>query len=125
MRLNKRYFLFAFLLFFTALCAGMQAHINDSVQSFSENISRNRTIQNLEIQNSDGIYIQANTQDDSDSDCEELEIAKFGFSALIQKYKDSFFRIYFCNTQPIAVQNHNFTTMPRYILYHALKIAGY
>ncbi|QOW09052.1 hypothetical protein Q73A0000_01160 [Kaistella flava (ex Peng et al. 2021)] len=124
MRLNKRYFLFTFLLFFTALCAGMQAHHNDNVQSFSENISRNSTVQNLDYQSPTGFYVQENTTDDSDSDCEELEIAKFGFSAIIQKYKDSFLRIYFCNTQPIAVHNHNYTAMPRYILYHALKIAG-
>jgi hypothetical protein len=121
--MKNKIVLFSFLLFFTALCAGLYTHKNNNSQSGSESLTANKLLQKSDHQNQTELYTISDIQDNSDSDSEDLEKVKFDYSVIVQEYISYFFITYSFHAQPLAVHNHNYTTTPRYILYHALQIA--
>lgn len=111
------------MLFFATVCAGLFAQKKHTVQVFSESVSKNIHLQKLDQQNPIEMDTLSAIQDDSDSDSDDLEKVKFDYSVIVQEYISYFFNTYSFHVQPLAVHNYNYTTTPRYILYHALQIA--
>ncbi|UIR55791.1 hypothetical protein LZQ00_16180 [Sphingobacterium sp. SRCM116780] len=120
--MKNKIVLFFFLLFSTALCAGLYAHINNSSSSLSKEPTKNKHLQKLDHQSQTELYSLSDVQDDLDSD--DLEKVKFDYAIGVREYISCFFETSFLHTQPLAVPNYNYTSIPRYILYHALQIAG-
>ncbi|MDH6250388.1 hypothetical protein M2347_000115 [Chryseobacterium sp. H1D6B] len=121
--MKNKIVLFSFLLFFTALCAGLYTHKNNNFQPGSESLTKNKLLQKSDRQSQTELYTLSEIQDNSDSDSEDLEKVKFDYSVIVQEYISYFFNTYSFHVQPLAVHNYNYTTTPRYILYHALQIA--
>ncbi|THV59889.1 hypothetical protein [Chryseobacterium candidae] len=86
-------------------------------RSYSEIISKINLLQQTQTE----IYNFSDIQDVQDSN--DWEKVKFD-SLLAQPWLHYFFAGYTYNTQVAAVQNGDYITAPRYILYHCLQIAG-
>ncbi|MDR2238259.1 MAG: hypothetical protein LBE92_19205 [Chryseobacterium sp.] len=120
--MKKRVLFFSFVLFFSALCAGLFAH-KGKVQPCSEALSKIHLLQQKSDQQTQPeIYSVSDVQDSQDS--EDLEKVKLDYSIVAQQWLDFFFNRYTYNTKVAAVQNRVYITAPRYILYHSLQIAG-
>lgn len=119
--MKNKIVLVSFMLFFTALCAGLFAHTKNISQSRSENISKNKVFQKLDQQNQTEIYSVSDIQDEVDAN--DVEKVQFDYSAIVRVYVNYFFTTYSSYIQPVAVEEQHAITTPRYILYHSLQIA--
>lgn len=120
--MKKRVIFFSFVLFFSALCAGLLAH-KGKTESYSDLLSKIYLLQQKSDQQTQPeIYSFSDAQDVQDSN--DWEKVKFDYSILAQEWLNYFFVKYTFNTLVAAVKNRIYLTEPRYILYHALQIAG-
>lgn len=120
--MKKRVLFFSFVIFFSALCAGLFAH-KGKTQSYSDILSKIHLLQQKSDQQTQPeIYSFSDAQDVQDSN--DWEKVKFDYSILAQQWFHYFFADYTYNTRVAAVQNRIYITAPRYILYHSLQIAG-
>lgn len=119
--MKKRVLFFSFLIFFSALCAGL-AH-KGKTQSYSDILSKIHLLQQKSDQQTQPeIYNFSDVQDVQDSN--DWEKVKFDYSILAQQWLHYFFAGYTYNTRVAAIQSRTYITAPRYILYHCLQIAG-
>ncbi|WP_126651738.1 hypothetical protein [Chryseobacterium aureum] len=120
--MKKRVLFFSFVLFFSALCAGLFAH-KGKVQPYSDVLSKIHLLQQKSDQQTQPeIYSFSDAQDVQDFN--DWEKVKFDYSILAQQWLSCFFADYTYSTRVAAVQNRTYITAPRYILYHSLQIAG-
>ncbi|SDJ17108.1 hypothetical protein [Chryseobacterium jejuense] len=120
--MKKRVIFFSFVLFFSALCAGLLAH-KGKTEPYSDLLSKIHLLQQKSDQQTQPeIYSFSDAQDVQDTN--DWEKVKFDYSVLTQQWLYYFFGGYTYNTRVAAVQNRIYITAPRYILYHALQIAG-
>ncbi|UHO39461.1 hypothetical protein H5J24_05010 [Chryseobacterium capnotolerans] len=120
--MKKRVIFFSFVLFFSALCAGLLAH-KGKTEPYADLLSKIHLLQQKSDQQTQPeIYSFSDAQDVQDSN--DWEKVKFDYSILAQQWLHYFFAKYTFNTSVAAVQNRVYITAPRYILYHALQIAG-
>ncbi|AZA77359.1 hypothetical protein EG347_07480 [Chryseobacterium sp. G0186] len=120
--MKKRVLFFSFVLFFSALCTGLFVH-KGKTQSYSDVLSKIHLLQQKSDQQTQPeIYSVSDAQDAQDSN--DWEKVKFDYLILAQQWLNYFFAGYSYNTHVAAVQNGVYITAPRYILYHALQIAG-
>ncbi len=120
--MKKRVLFFSFVIFFSALCAGLFAH-KGKTPSYSDILSNIHLLQQKSDQQTQPeMYSFSDVQDVQDSN--DWEKVKFDYSVLAQQWLYYFFADYTFNTQVAAVQNRIYIAAPRYILYHSLQIAG-
>ncbi|WP_284462735.1 hypothetical protein [Chryseobacterium sp.] len=120
--MKKRVIFFSFVLFFSALCVSLFAH-KGKTQPYSDVLSKIHLLQQKSDQQTQPeIYSFSDAQDAQDSN--DWEKVKFDYSILAEQWLNYFFADYSYNTQVAAVQGGTYITAPRYILYHALQIAG-
>ncbi|AKK71408.1 hypothetical protein HX13_05450 [Chryseobacterium sp. P1-3] len=120
--MKKRVLFFSFVIFFSALCTGLFVH-KVKAQPYSDLLSKIHLLQQKSDQQTQPeIYSFSDGQDVQDSN--DWEKVKFDYSILAQQWLNYFFAKYTFNTPVAVVQNRIYITAPRYILYHALQIAG-
>jgi hypothetical protein len=117
--MKTRILLFSFVLFFSALCAGLFAG-NGKTQSFHDASSKSYLFKHADQQGQPEIY---NVSDQDAPDSGDSEKVKFDYSVITQQWLNFFFSDYSYNTKAAAVQDCVYITTPRYILYHSLQIA--
>nr|WP_315034262.1 hypothetical protein [uncultured Chryseobacterium sp.] len=120
--MKKRVIFFSFIVFFSVLCAGIFAH-KEKDKPYSELLSKVHLLQQKSDQQTQSeMYSFSDAQDVQDTN--DWEKVKFDYSILAQEWLHYFFAGYTYNTRVAAIQNRIYITAPRYILYHALQIAG-
>jgi len=120
--MKKRVLFFSFVIFFSALCAGLFAH-KGKAEPYSDILSKIHLLQQKSDQQTHPeMYSFSDVQDVQDSN--DWEKVKFDYSVLAQQWLYYFFVGYTYSTKVAAVQNRIYITAPRYILYHSLQIAG-
>lgn len=119
--MKTRVLLFSFVMFFSALCAGLFAG-NGKTQSYLDASSKIHIVKHADQQGQPEIYSVSDDQDAQDAN--DVEKVKFDYSIITQQWLNFFFSGYSYETKAVAIQNRVYITAPRYILYHALQIAG-